>query len=66
LSNLSVKNTQRCDSCAAFNTCGADSSRCIEHFINPLQHRVKVIRRFKTENSMKQVNESQHMEVAST
>jgi hypothetical protein len=65
MSNSLEKNMQRCDDHAAFVTCIAESSRCTEHIINPLQHRVKVIRRLKTEDSLKQFNESQHMEVGS-
>jgi uncharacterized membrane protein len=57
---------QRRDSRVAFGTCVADSSRYKEHIINPLQHRVDVVRRLKTEVNMMQIKELQHMESGST
>jgi hypothetical protein len=65
LSNFSVKSTQRCDSRATFDTYVADSSRFIEHIINLLQHRVKVIRRLKIEDSLVQFQESLCMKAGS-
>jgi hypothetical protein len=35
-----------------------DSSRCMEHIINPLQHRVKYVKVVKTEGSMKLISRS--------
>jgi hypothetical protein len=66
LSNFSTKNTQRRDGRVTFGTCVADSSGYIEHIINPLQHYIKVVIRLKPEDSMKQINEFQHMEAGST
>jgi hypothetical protein len=43
-----------------------DSSRCIEHIINPLQHRVKLIKEVKTEDRMKLISGSQCMKSSST
>jgi hypothetical protein len=63
--NFSAKGTQRGDSHATFGTCVADSSMCIKHIINPLQHRVKVIRRLKTEDSMEPIRISQGMKSGS-
>jgi hypothetical protein len=39
----------------------ADSSRCEEHIINPLQHRKEHIRTVKTEDSMKPIGGSQRV-----
>jgi hypothetical protein len=56
----------RCDAHVAFDTCVVDSSRFIEHIINLLQHRVKVIRRLKTEDGLVQFQESLCMKAGST
>jgi hypothetical protein len=55
LSNFSEKGIQRRDGRVAADTCIADSSMCIEHIINPVQHRVKIIRRLKIEGSVKPI-----------
>jgi hypothetical protein len=47
------KGTQRRDGRAAIDTCIADSSMCIEHIINPVRHRMKLIRRLKIEGRVK-------------
>jgi hypothetical protein len=65
LSNFSVKSAQRCAGRAASDTCVADSSRFIEHIINPLQHRIKVVRRLKTEDSLMRFQESLCMKAGS-
>jgi hypothetical protein len=65
LSNFSVKSAQRCDGCAALDTCIADSSKFVEHIINPLQHWVKVIRTFKIEDSLVQFQKSLCMKAGS-
>jgi hypothetical protein len=57
LSNFSEKGTQRRDDGAAIDICIADSSMCIEYIINPVRHRVRLIRRLKIEGSMKPNNE---------
>jgi hypothetical protein len=44
----------------------ADSSRCEERIINPLQHRKKHIRAVKIEDSMKSIGGSQRMKSGST
>jgi hypothetical protein len=44
----------------------ADSSRCEEHIINPLQHQKEHIRAVKTEDSMKPIGGSQRMKSGST
>jgi hypothetical protein len=44
----------------------ADSSRCVEHIINPLQHWVKHVKAVQIEDSMKPIGESQHMKSDST
>jgi hypothetical protein len=44
----------------------ANSSRFIEHIINPLQHRVKHIKAVKTEDSMKSINGFQCIKLGST
>jgi hypothetical protein len=44
----------------------ADSSRCEEHIINPLQHRKEHIQAVKTEDSMKLIGGSHHMKSGST
>jgi hypothetical protein len=43
----------------------ADSSRCVEHIINPLQRRVKHVKTVKTEHSMKLISGSQRMKSSS-
>jgi hypothetical protein len=43
-----------------------DSSRCIEHIINTLQHRVKHVKVVKTEDSTKPISGSQCMKSSST
>jgi hypothetical protein len=43
-----------------------DSSRCIEHIINPLQHWVKHVKAIKTKDSMKLIKRSQCMKLGST
>jgi hypothetical protein len=45
LSNFSEKGTHRHDGRATINTCIAESSMCIEHIINLVQHWVKHSRR---------------------
>jgi hypothetical protein len=57
LSNFLEKCTQRRDDHAAINTC-VDSSMCIEHIINLVRHRVKLIKRLKIEGSVKPVSET--------
>jgi hypothetical protein len=47
-------------------TCVADSSRCEEHIINPLQHRKEHIQAVKIEDSMKPIGGSQRMKSGST
>jgi hypothetical protein len=44
----------------------AESSRCKEHVMNPLQHRVKLIKAVKTEDSMELINGSQYLKSGST
>jgi hypothetical protein len=44
----------------------ADSSRCEEHIINPLQHQKEHIRAVKTEDSRKLIGGSQRMKSGST
>jgi hypothetical protein len=44
----------------------ADSSRCVEHIINPLQHRERHVKAVKTEDSMKPISGSQRMKSGST
>jgi hypothetical protein len=44
----------------------ADSSRCVEHIINPLQHRVNHVKAVQIEDNMKSIGESQHMKSSST
>jgi hypothetical protein len=44
----------------------ADSSRCFEHIINPLQHRKRHVKAVKTEDSMKLIIRSQHIKSGST
>jgi hypothetical protein len=47
LSNFLEKGTQRHDSHTATDKCIANSSMCIEHIINIVNHRMKTIRRLK-------------------
>jgi hypothetical protein len=61
LSNFSEKDTQRCDDCAAADTCIVDSSMCIKHIINPVNHRVKIIRRLKIKGSVKPIRRTRYM-----
>jgi hypothetical protein len=42
-------------------TRAADPSRCVEHIINPLQHREKQVKAVKTEDSIKPIIGSQRM-----
>jgi hypothetical protein len=44
----------------------ANSSRCEEHIINPLQYRKEHIQTVNTEDSMKPIGESQRMKLGST
>jgi hypothetical protein len=44
----------------------ADSSRCAEHIINPLQHREKHVKAVKAEDSLKPISGSQHMKSGSS
>jgi hypothetical protein len=44
----------------------ANSSRCEEHIINPLQHQKEHIQAIKTEDSMKLIGGSQRMKSGST
>jgi hypothetical protein len=44
-------------------TCVVNSSRCVEHIINPLQHREKYVKAVKTDGSMKPINGSQQSQV---
>jgi hypothetical protein len=44
----------------------ADSSRCEEHIINPLQHREKHVQAVKAKDSMKPISGSQRMKSGST
>jgi hypothetical protein len=44
----------------------ADSLRCEEYIINPLQHREKHVNAVKTEDSLKQISGSQLMKSVST
>jgi hypothetical protein len=39
----------------------ADSSMCIEHIINPVRHRVKLIERLKIEGNVKPISETRCM-----
>jgi hypothetical protein len=47
-------------------TCVANSSRCEEYIINPLQHRKEHIQTVKTDDSMKSIGGSQCMKSGST
>jgi hypothetical protein len=47
-------------------TRAVDSSRCVEHIINLLQHREKHVKAVKTEGSMKSISGSQHIKSGST
>jgi hypothetical protein len=38
-----------------------NSSRCVEHIMNPLQHQVKHIKAIQIKGSMKSISESQRM-----
>jgi hypothetical protein len=60
----SQKSTQRCDN-RVVSTRIVDLSRCIEHIINPLQHREKRVEAVKTEDSMKPISGSQCMKSGS-
>jgi hypothetical protein len=42
-----------------------DSSRCVEHIINPLQHQEKHFNAVKIEDSMKPTSGFQHMKSGS-
>jgi hypothetical protein len=44
----------------------AYSSRCVEHIIDPMQHRVKHVKAVKNEDNMKLISGSQHMKSGST
>jgi hypothetical protein len=44
----------------------ADSLRCVQHIINPLQCRVKHLKTIQIKDSMKPINEFQHMKSGST
>jgi hypothetical protein len=46
-------------------TCVADSSRCIEHISNLLQHQEKHVKAVKTEGGMKLISRSQHIKLGS-
>jgi hypothetical protein len=61
LCNFLEKDTQRRDNRVAIDMCIADSSMCIEHIINPVQHRVKIIIGLKIEDSMKLIRGSLYM-----
>jgi hypothetical protein len=61
LSNFSKKGTQKYNGRATMDTCIADPSMCIEHIINPVQHRIRVTRRLKIEDSMKSIRRTQDM-----
>jgi hypothetical protein len=47
-------------------TCVTDSSRCVEHIINPLQHWERHVKVVKTEGSMKLISGSLHIKSGST
>jgi hypothetical protein len=51
---------------AQFLTRVTDSSTCVDHIINPLQHRKKNVKAVKTEDSMKPISGSQRMKSGST
>jgi hypothetical protein len=57
---LARNSVQRRDNLPA-STRVADSSRCMEHIINPLQYRVKRVKAVKIEDSMKPISGSQCM-----
>jgi hypothetical protein len=44
----------------------ADSSRCEEHIINPLQHQGKHVQAIETEDGIKLISGSQRMKSGST
>jgi hypothetical protein len=44
------------------DTCITNTSICIEHIINPVQHQIKITRRLKIEGSMKLIRTTQGME----
>jgi hypothetical protein len=52
------KKVQRDVTVMQLSTHVVDSSRCMEHIINPLQHWVKYVKVVKTEGSMKLINRS--------
>jgi hypothetical protein len=47
-------------------TCVTDSSKCVEHIINPLQHQKRHVKTVKTADSMKPISVSQHTKLGST
>jgi hypothetical protein len=59
LFNFLEKGTQRRDGRATIDMCIVDLLMCIKHIINPLQHRLKIIRRLRIEGSMKPIRKSQ-------